>query len=235
VKRIVTATLITAGVLVSTVATVAALATVVAAPAQAEVVAVALPSTATITSKTLTLTGAVRVGRSDSGVRSAAAWFVYPGAALPTLVGTTSSRRPGFLAITVRIDATRVVAGPNQLQIIDAADGDSRIVPLDLLRQSRVAITHAEPRSHGRMALAVRVTHYNPKTDKFIASRRSPIRLQERVNGSWVTLITVTSDKLGLAGAAVPAGPGVHLYRAVRPDGETVRTATSLTIRAARS
>jgi len=224
----VTSTVIAVSVLIS------AGVTALAAPARAEVVAVSLPTSAAISSKTLTLTGTVRVAVSGAGLRSAGLWFQYPGAALPTLVGSASSRRPGFLSITARLDTTRIVPGRNRLQVIDAADGGSRIITLDLRRQSRVAITHAEPRSRARIALAVRVMHYNPKTSAFIASRLSPVRIQEKVGTSWVTLITVTTDKLGLAGAEVPAGPGAHVYRAVRPDGATVLAATSLRVRAGR-
>ena len=221
-KRIIIGILITASVLSS------ALVTALAAPAGAQVVAVSLPTAVTISSKTLTLAGTVRVSTAGTGVRSAGLWFRYPNTTSATLVGHATSSRPGFLAITGRLDATRIVPGQNRLLVVDGADGGRRIIVLDLRRQSRVAITHAEYR-RGRVALAVRLTHYEPKSGVFIASRLSPVRVQERIDGNWITLISVTTDRLGLAGAVVPAGPGVHLYRAVRPDGATVRTATSLT------
>jgi hypothetical protein len=222
VKRIVIGILISASVLSS------AVVTALAAPARAQVVAVSLPTAVTISSKTLILTGTVRVSTSGTGVRSARLWFRYPNTGSATLVGSAVSGRPGYLAISARLDATRIVPGQNRLLVVDGADGGSRTVALDLRRQSRVAITHAEYR-RGWAALAIRLIHYEPKSGAFIASRLSPIRVQEKVDGAWVTLISVTTDRLGLAGAVVPASPGVHLYRAVRPDGATVRTATSLT------
>jgi flagellar hook-associated protein 2 len=45
--------------------------------------------------------------------------------------------------------------------------------------------------------------------------------------------IAVTTGTSGLAATLVPAGPGMHEYRAVRPDGASVLTATSRTIRVA--
>ena len=223
VKRIVTATLVTGCVLT------AALQTLLAVPARADIVAVALPTTLTISSRMLTLTGTLRLSSAGTGLRSAALWFSYPGDPAATRVGSASSRRPGFLAISARIDASRIVPGNNRLEVVDVASGQRRAITLDLRRQSRIAITHAEFRPHGQVALAVRVTHFDPKLNAFAASRLSPVRLQENLNGVWVTLAEVRSDALGLAGAVLPAGPGQHSYRAIRPEGATVRTATSAT------
>jgi hypothetical protein len=225
VKRIAIAALIIASVLIT------ALQTGLAGSARADIVAVSLPTQASISSTTLTLAGTARLGSAGAGRQSATLWFHYPDAAAPTRVGSATSRRPGFLAITARIDATRIMPGANQIDVVDSADGTRRTIALDLRRESRVAITHAEFRPHARVALAVRVMHFDPGQNAFVSSQFSPVRLQELVNGSWITLAQVTTDQLGLAGAVLPAGAGMHDYRAVRPDGATVRAATSLTVR----
>jgi hypothetical protein len=117
----------------------------------------------------------------------------------------------------------------------DDADGGVRTILIDLRRLSRVSLTHAEFRSDGRVALAVRVLHFDPKLARFAPSRLSPVRLQEKLNGTWTTIATVTTGASGLAGALVPAGPGAHLYRAVRPSGATVLAAKSPIIRTTRA
>jgi hypothetical protein len=222
VKRLATATLITAAVLITAVRT---------GSAQADVVAVSLPPVASISAPVLTLSGTVRLTSAGSAQRSATLWIRYPDATTSTKVGAVTSRRPGFLAITARIDATRIVPGPNQLQLIDPSDGSSRTITVDLRRETRIAITHAEFRTRGRVAVAVRVQHFDPRRNAFVASRLSPVHLQEKVDGDWVTRAELTTDASGLAGAMVPATTaGNHYFRAIRPDGATVWTATSLTV-----
>jgi hypothetical protein len=212
-----------------------AAATGLAAPARADVVAVSLPAAVTISARTLSFSGTVRVGSSTAGLRSASLWFRYPNTPAPTRVGTATSRRAGFLAVTASLDARLITPGVNRVLVKDDADGGSRTIMLDLRRLSRVTITHAEFRSSTRVALAVRVTHFDPKLGRFAPSRLSPVRLQEKVGNRWVQVAKVTTDASGLAGALVPAGPGTHDYRALRPDGATVLAATSRTIRTGRS
>jgi hypothetical protein len=228
VKRIAIAALLIAAVLIP------AFQTIVAAPAHADVVAVTLPTDAAISATALRLAGTVRVDSAGNGLKSASLWFRYPDTGVLSRVGRATSRRPGFLAITATIDTTRIVAGANQLTVVDDTDGDSRTINLDLRRVSRVSITHAEFRAHGRIALAVRATHYDPRSNHFVGSKLSPVRLQEKLSGTWTTIASATTDSSGLAGALVPAASGVHYYRVVRPDGATVLGATSLTIRATR-
>jgi hypothetical protein len=225
VKRLSTTTLIIAAVLAT------AVQTGLAGSARADVIAVSLPPVASISSPTLALSGTVRLSSDGTGRRSAALWIRYPDATAATKVGSVTSRRPGFLAITARIDARRIVPGPNQLQLIDAADGSSRTITVDLRRETRIAITHAEFRTRERVAVAVRVQHFDPKQNAFIASRLSPVHVQEKVDGGWVTRAELTTDASGLAGVVLPAATaGNHYYRAIRPDGATVWTATSLTV-----
>jgi len=224
VKRIVTASAILAGVLLTAIG--------LAPSAQATVVTVSLPAAATISARTVFLSGTVQVGDDGTGLRSATLWFSYPGDAAPTQVGQAASRRTSLLKITARLDATRIKPGVNQVLVRDEADGTSQTVAVDLRRKSQLAITHAEFRPHAKMALAVRVLHYDPTRDTFVASRLSPVRLQESIGGTWSTLATVTSDAQGLAGAVIRAGRGAHYYRALRPDGATVMAAVSYTVRA---
>jgi hypothetical protein len=224
-KRIVLATLLLPGVLAP------AVVTGLSAPARADVVAVSLPTAVAISGRTLSFSGTVRLGSTTTGLRSASLWFRYPGADSSTRVGTATSRRPGFLVVTASLDAARITPGLNQVQVKDDADGDSRTIILDLRRRSRVMITQAEVRADARIALAIRVEHYDPKLGRFVPSRLSPVRLQEKVGSTWAPVGQVTTDQAGLAAVRITAGPGPHDYRAVRPNGATVLAATSKTVR----
>jgi hypothetical protein len=199
--------------------------------ARADVVAVSLPTTVSIADQTLTFSGTVRVGSSTSGLRSASLWFRYPDMFAATRVGTATSRRQGFLILTASLDATRIVPGMNQFQVRDDTNGDIRTVALDLRRRSRVMLTQGELRADGHVELAVKVSHYDPKLGSFAPSRLSPVRLQEKIGDAWVPRTQVTTGGSGLARVLVTAEPGVHVYRAVRPDGATVLAATSKSIR----
>ena len=225
-KRIVFAALLVTSMLVP------AVLTGLSTPAQADIVAVSLPTAVTISDRTLSFSGTVRLGATTTGLRSASLWFRYPNAVSSTRVGTATSRRPGLLVITASLDAARITPGLNQIRIEDDADGGTRSILLDLRRLSRVTITSAEFRSDGQVALAVKVSHYDPKLGRFAPSRFSPVRLQERIGNSWVPVARVTTGVSGRAETLVPAGFGLlHDYRAVRPGGATVLAATSSTIR----
>ena len=227
-KRIVTGALLAASVLLP-----ALLA--VAAPAEAGVVAVSLPTAAGISGPTLTFSGTVRLRVATAGPRTASLWFQYSDAVGLTQVGTARSRQPGFLVVTATLDTRRIEPGINRVLVRDDADGATRAIALDLRRVSRVAITHAEYRSDGTVALAVRLRHYDARLGRFAPSRLSPVRLEEKVFGVWTPIGDVTTNASGLAGTVVSAGPGEHSYRAVRPIGATVLAATSKTIRTGRT
>jgi hypothetical protein len=226
-KRIVIAGLLITSVLVP------AIVTALSAPARADVVAVSLPTQVVISERLVKFSGTVKLGSTTTGLRSASLWFRYPNATSATRVGTATSRRPGFLVVTAGLDASRITPGLNQVEVKDDADGDSRSITLDLRRQSRVKITRAEVRSDGRVALAVKVAHYDPRLGRFAPSRLSPVRLQEKIGADWVPVGRVTTDATGRATTLVTLGSGAHVYRAVRPDGATVRAATSRTVTAA--
>lgn len=228
-KRIALAALVVTGVLVTVDLT------GFSRPARADVVAVSLPRVVTVSERTLSFSGTVRVGSTTTGLRSASLWFRYPDAASATRIGTATSRRPGFLVISASLDATRITPGLNRVQVRDDADGDTRTIALDLRRRSRVTITQAEFRSDGRVALAVKVSHYSPKLGRFAPSKLSPVRLQERVGEAWVPIGQITTGANGVAEMLVKAGAGPHDYRAVRPGGVTVSAATSKTIRTGRA
>jgi hypothetical protein len=228
-KRIVIAALLITSVLVP------AVVSGLAAPARADVVGVSLPAAVTISNRTVNFTGTVRLGSTATGLRSASLWFRYPKTLAPTRVGTATSRRPGFLVVTASLDAARITPGPNQVLVKDDADGGTRTITLDLRRLSRVTITHAEFRSDGRVALAVKLSHYEPKLGRYAPSKFSPVRLQEKIGNTWVPVGQVTTDASGLAGTLLKAGTGLHYYRAVRPNGATVLSATSKTIRTSRT
>jgi len=228
-KRIVIAALLITSVLVP--AVVAGLST----SARADVGTVSLPTAVTISEPTVSFSGTVRVGATTTGLRSASLWFRYPNTASAIRIGTATSRRPGYLVVTVSLDATRIIPGLNKFQVKDDADGDTRTITLDLRRKSRVTITHAEFRSDGRVALAVKVSHYDPRMGNFAPSKLSPVRLQEKIGETWVPVGQITTNASGLAGVLLKAGPGLHDYRAIRPNGATVLTATSKTIRTGRT
>jgi hypothetical protein len=227
-KRIAALALLSAGLLVP------AVLTGTASPASADVEAVSLPTAVTIEAGTLTFTGTVRVDASVTGLRSASLWFRYPDSRTRVLVGAASSREPGVLTVTGRLETQRISPGLNRLQVLDDVDGRGRSILIDLRRRSRVAITRTDVLPDGRVSLAVRVRHYDTQTGKFAASRLSPVQVQERVAGKWVTLATVTSDRAGLGHTVLTATQGTHRYRAVRPAGVTVTSATSKSVTAVR-
>jgi hypothetical protein len=224
-KRIITATLLIVSVWVS------AVVTGLAAPARADVVAVTLPTAVSISARTVSFSGTVQVSSSTAGRRSASLWFRYPNAPAPIRVGSAVSRRPGFLAVTVKLDASRIKPGVNRLLVKDDADGASRTILFDLRRISRVTLGLTDFRSADRVVLAVEVVHYDPKVGRFIASRKSPVRFQEKVSGVWITVAETVTNASGRAVVLIPAGPGVHRYRAVRPNGVTVLAAISKSVR----
>ncbi|HST85125.1 MAG TPA: hypothetical protein VLL08_25525 [Kineosporiaceae bacterium] len=227
-KRIVIAALLITSVLVP------AVVTGLSATARAAVVAVSLPTTVSISDRTLTFSGTVRVRSTTTGLRSASLWFHYPDALSQTRIGTATSRRPGFLVVTASLDAARIVPGLNTIQVQDDADGNIRTLALDLRRRSRVTLAQAAPRTDGQVALVVKVSHYDPKLGRFAPSRLSPVRLQEKVGDVWVPLAQVTTRRSGLADVLIKAARGAHEYRAIRPDGATVLAATSKTLRTGR-
>ena len=202
--------------------------------AQADVVAVSLPTTMSISDRTLTFSGTVRVRPTTTGLRSASLWFRYPDAFSQTRVGTATSRRPGFLVVTASLDATRIVPGLNQIQVQDDADGNIRTLQVDLRRRSRVTLTEGESRTDGQVALVVKVSHYDPKLGRFAPSRLSPVQIQEKIDDAWVPIAQVTTRSSGLAGVLLKASHGAHDYRAVRPDGATVLAARSKTLHTGR-
>lgn len=200
------------------------------APARADVVAFSMPTAVAISDQTLTFSGTVRLGRHATGVRSASLWFRYPNTLSATRIGTAASHRRGVLLVSGNLDTTRIIPGLNQIRVEDDRDGDSRTITLDLRRLSRVKVTNVEFRSDGRVSLAVKLSHYDPKLGRFAPSKLSPVRLQEKVNGTWVTVGQVTTGSSGRARVLVNAAPGLHSYRAVRPHGATVLAATSKTV-----
>jgi hypothetical protein len=224
-KRIVIAALLITSVLVP------AVVTGLSTAARAAVVTVSLPTTVSISDRTLTFSGTVRVRSTTTGLRSASLWFHYPDALSQTRIGTATSRRPGFLVVTASLDATRIVPGLNTIQVQDDADGNIRTLALDLRRRSRVTLAQGASRTAGQVALVVKVAHYDPKLGRFAPSRLSPVRLQEKVGAVWVPLAQVTTSRSGVATVLIKAKAGEHRYRAVRPDGATVLAATSKTLR----
>lgn len=211
-----------------------------AAPARPDVVTVPLPAVIAVpavigvAARTVTFPASVEVGASVTGLRSASLWYTYPDARARTLVGTATSRTSGSLTVVGRLDARRIAPGRIRVLVLDDVEGDARTIELELRRRSRVAVTRAELRADGRAELDVLVRHYDHRTGGYVPSRLSPVRLQEQVGGRWVTVATVTTDRTGTAAALVPAGPGAHRYRAVRPDGRTVLAATSRPVEARR-
>lgn len=206
-----------------------------ASPALADVRVVSLPTAVAVDSTFVHFTGTVQVSASATGLRSASLWFRYPdGTAARTLVGSATSRKRDVLTVTGRLDARRITPGLNQVRVLDDVDGDGQTIVLDLRRRSRLAITRADFLANGQVVLSVQTRHYDPKTGRYVASRFSPVRLQEKVGKRWVAVGSLTTDRAGAGVALVSAGPGPHVYRARRPDGATVMAATSKQFSAAR-
>jgi hypothetical protein len=205
-----------------------------AAPARAAVTALTAPARATIGAGTVTVAVTIGVDAGADGRHRASVWYRYPGDPAATRVARLSTRRAGPVVVRARLDATRVAFGPNRLAVTDdsldtagAGATDAPAVTVDTRRRSRVAITRAEPVRDGIVVLTVRVTHYAPLKGRYVASRLSPVRLQEKVSGAWVTRATGTTSAAGVATATLTAPSGPHTYRAVRPNGATVWSATS--------
>ena len=142
------------------------------------------------------------------------------------LAGYGTSTTP-WVPVTVYADTTWTGWGALPMVACDDATGECEAAQTSLKRPSRVAVTHAEARGRGRVAVAVRATHYDPNRRAWLSSNRSPIRIQQYTARGWVTAATATTNRDGLAGAVITARPGYRQFRAVRLTGATVTSAVS--------
>jgi hypothetical protein len=201
--------------------------------------AVTLPARVVVSGRTLKLSGSVAApakgSASAAAVRALSLWFTYPGSKTPVKIGGVSADSKGMLTVTAQLNAARIAMGLNTIQIREGASSSASatgaaVATVDVRRRSRVKIVNAvfKPTTAGfAAAVAVQVSHFDPKTVTYLGSRLSPIRLQELVGGTWVTRASATTNATGLATATFAATAGKHTYRAVRPNGATVWSATS--------
>ena len=136
-----------------------------------------------------------------------------------------------WVPVTVTVDTAWTGWGTLPLLACDDATGECEAATTSIKRQSRAAVTHAETLGHGKVAVAVRVTHYDPARRAWVGSNRSPVRIQQYTARGWVTVADVTTNRDGLAGAVITARPGYRLFRSVRLTGETVTAAVSRPVR----
>ena len=197
---------------------------------------VTLPAKVVVSKSTLTLTGSVS-GVTATTATSLSLWFTYPNSTTAVKIGGVSADSQGMLTVTAQLNAARIAMGLNTIQVRDAAGSSATSAQtgagsatFDVRRRSRIRITQVvfRPTASGfAAAAAIKVMHFDPKSAQYIDSRLSPVRLQELVNGGWVTRAEVTTNVHGVATATFAATAGRHTYRAVRPNGATVWSAVS--------
>lgn len=163
------------------------------------------------------------------GKHYASLWFVSPVTGRLTFAG-----EGGGESATVRVladlDAASIAPhwGLVDGVAVDDVDGRSTPVTLDVRRRSRVFLSRPTV-SRGKVSFVAGVQHYDGGvSETYIESKKSPVRLQERIDGKWVHLSTARTDSEGMATLVATASPGRHRYRVYRPNGATVWSAVSL-------
>jgi hypothetical protein len=194
------------------------------AGAAVRTVRIQAPAVVVLSARSATFGVAVTgVGRTNRW-RTASCWTETATADRPQIVGEGKSKAQ---TVPVRIDGALLAPYGRTFLRCWAGSGGSDAVTIAVRRQSRVSMTAAV--RDGRVRIAARATHWSPDEGRQIASRQSPVQVQELQAGGWVTVETATTSADGLASAVVTAGPGENVYRVIRPSGATVSAATSST------
>lgn len=183
----------------------------------------AAPVPVTISSRTATLT----VHAAATGIR--AGWrhvtILAPAGARLLEVGHGASRTAD---VPVRVTlATRWLkpGTENELVVQDDVTGEWSTISLAVHRRSELSLTYLDPKPSGQVLVRGALRHY--KAGRYVPSRKSPVRVQQLVDGRWTTLATSTTNRAGTIVATVHPLPGAVALRLSRPTGATVTAAVS--------
>lgn len=171
----------------------------------------------------------LRTNTTLEGVHYASIWLMAPATGVMMISGQGRTESPD---VKVAAQLYAVDVSPSWGLVdgvaVDDIDGRSRAITLDVRRASKVGLKAVD---RGPLAvLNVTVRHYSgDEAAKWIPSQKSPVRVQERVQGEWVAVKSSVTDRDGKATVLVRKSPGRHIYRVIRPNGATVWGATSPT------
>lgn len=210
----------------------------VSALAVAAAVAVVAAGTGTAQAAVVPITSPVRVvissqtARVDFTAVSTASEFRDGGHCLITTVdGSTmysTSRSGGVGPQVVHVDgivpSVSLTPGKSSIKVTDVGDGRSRLVPVQVVRQSVVSVAaYGYP---GGISVVGTASHYDARTGTYQGDQASPVLLQAWHAGRWVTAEVLQTAPDGSVAAVLPA-VGTGSVRLVRPVGVTVTGGTS--------
>jgi len=192
------------------------------APAQASIVPTAPGVRVVVSGPTSVVTTRVIASKrtTPNGVYSA--YLNCPG------VSAFGNSRTPLVTITARVASNKLTPGKTACTITDVGDGATRVIPLQVVRQSALSVTMTA--LDGAVLFTARASHYDANTRSYRGDTYSTVQAQELIAGKWRTIGYGTTDGTysGLATIIVmPADTGRHIYRAVRPSGANVTGATT--------
>jgi methionine-rich copper-binding protein CopC len=194
-------------------------------PAHAAVIRTAASVPVTISGRTATFTAHVNA----AGVREG--WHhvtILAPAGERLLEAGHGASKTADVVVRVTLATKYLTPGTqNELVVQDDVTGDWSTLPLDVRRRSRLTLTHAAPQTGGTLLVRGLLRHYSLEAGRFVPSRKSPIRVQQLVNGRWLTLADAATNPSGMVGVAVRPLPGHVVLRLSRPTGATVTATTS--------
>lgn len=192
------------------------------------------PISVTVAKSVARFTTRVRVTGSKDGWHHAI--ILAPAGDRLLEVGHGASRT-STVSVNVRLATKYLTPGTeNELVVEDRITGRWSTIPLHVRRRSRLTLTHADGRQDGTVVVRGVLRHYRAGAKpvgtaaaaqaEYAPSRQSPVRVQQSVDGRWVTLKTVQTNEFGMVAAKVRPRDGAVL-RLSRPIGLTVTAAQS--------
>lgn len=206
-------------------AAVVAVAGAVAAPAQAAPVPVSQPVQVTISGPTATLRAVVQAPAKLLGSHCVAVSAPTPQGG-QVRVGAWCSGT-ATVVVTVTMAAARFKPGPSVWKVRDLGDGKLADLAVITRQQSRFTSANIVPTGMGAVWVDTHLSHYKASTGRHVSSQQSPVWLQIRQGGAWVTVMRMVTDSTGRVEGLAAAPAGLHTYRLVRPAGSTVTDAAT--------
>ena len=196
-----------------------------AGPADATVVPITSPVRVVISSQS---------ARVDFTAVSTSSEFRDGGHCLITSIGgntlwsTSRNGAPGPQVVHVDgvVPSVSLTPGKSSIRVTDVGDRASRLIPIQVVRQSSVSI--AAFGYPGGISIVGTSAHYNDLTGGYAGDQESPVLLQAW-HGRWVTVETLQTAPDGSV-AAVLSAVGTGSLRLVRQPGATVTGGTSNTV-----
>lgn len=127
--------------------------------------------------------------------------------------------RGGYAVAT--LPSTSVRVGESALEL-DQRDGRVVRVLITARRASRVSAPMVIVVPLFGAKVSGIASHYDPRIDGYVGDSLSPVMVQERRAGKWITLRTATTSRAGGFTVSLPLVPGKHVLRLARPVGATV-------------